>query len=124
MASQARMKAAASSPIVVAICRSPDLGVRLPIDQPFWQEELVGHFGRGRGILDMVDQDGPLNPLGQFIDRLEFFVAEVLRWGTVQQGVDGAYDIFYFFAYGHGGDDTEPSLRPLTGKSPSGVSAL
>ena len=27
-------------------------------------------------MVDMVHKDWPLNPMGQFLDRLEFFVAE------------------------------------------------
>lgn len=43
----------------------------------------MGHFGRGRGIVDMVDKDCAFNSLGQHFDRLEFFVAEVRPRKTV-----------------------------------------
>lgn len=63
--------------------------------------ESVGQFGRRRAFLVMADQDCAFNSLCQILDRLEFIVAEVLPGDTDQQGVDGAYEVAYFFAYGH-----------------------
>jgi len=49
----------------------------------------------------MVDKDRPSNSICQFLDRLKFFVAEVLRGETDQQDFDGEYNIADFLPYGH-----------------------
>ena len=77
--------------------------------------------------MDMANKDYHFNFIRQILNCLEFFVAEVLRCDTGQQGFAGAYNVANFFAHAphdHGGDDTELFLRPIPGKRPSGTSRI
>ena len=77
--------------------------------------------------MDMANKDCHFNFIRHILNGLEFFVTDVLRFNTGQQGFAGAYHIGNFFAHephDPGGDDTELFLRPIPGKRPSGTSRI